>query len=48
MRIRTAAIAALLALGVLAPSAASADVCYDLQVNLNGETVVSETDCIEA
>ncbi len=48
MRIRALAIAALLALGVLAPTAASADICYDLDVVLNGDAIVDEADCIEA
>ncbi len=49
MRIRTFAVAALLALGVIAPvTAASADVCYDLDVVLNGSAVVDEADCIAA
>ena len=47
MRIRSILVAALLALGVLTPAtAASADVCYDLDVVLNGEAVVDESDCL--
>jgi hypothetical protein len=48
MRIRTLFLAALLAVGVLAPAAASADVCYSVDVVLNGEAVVDEADCVEA
>lgn len=48
MRIRTLFLAALLAVGVIAPATtASADVCYDLDVVLNGEALVDESDCIE-
>ena len=47
MRIRSMILAALLALGVIAPAtAASADVCYDVDVVLNGETVADEADCL--
>jgi hypothetical protein len=47
MRIRTLALAALLAVGVIAPATASAaDVCYDVDVVLNGEVVADEADCI--
>lgn len=46
MRIRALALAALLALGVLAPTAASADVCYDVDVVLNGDVLVDEADCL--
>lgn len=47
MRIRSMVLAALLALGIIAPaSAASADVCYDLDIQLNGSVVADEEGCI--
>lgn len=47
MRIRTLFVAGLLAVGVIAPAtAAQADICYDLDVNLNGTALVDESDCI--
>ena len=49
MRTRSFFVAALLVVGVIAPvTASSADVCYDLDVVLNGDAVVDEADCIEA
>ncbi len=49
MRIRAFFVTAVLALGIIAPATASgADVCYDLDVVLNGDVVVDESDCIEA
>jgi hypothetical protein len=47
MRIRTMFLAALLAVGVIAPAtAASSDICYDLDAQLNGEVLIDEADCI--
>lgn len=44
-RVLLAALFVLAAFGVAAP--ATADVCYDVDVVLNGEVVVDEADCIE-
>lgn len=45
MRIRTTLVAALLALGVLAPQAAHAQACYDVSVTVNGDAIVDEAGC---
>lgn len=47
MRIRNIAIAALLALGALVPTAANAATfCYDVDVVVNGDAVVDESACV--
>jgi len=48
MRLRTLLVTGLVAMGLLLPAAsASADVCYSVDVVLNGEAVVDQSDCID-
>ena len=47
-RLSLLTVGALCAIGAFAPSAGAAGTfCYDLQVNANGQSVVSETGCQE-
>ena len=47
MRMRALLVAGLMAIGVFAPTAASAaQVCYDVDVVLNGTALVAEEACL--
>ena len=50
MKVRTAIVAlvaALSSLALVAPAHAAGQVCYDVQANVNGGQVVSETGCVD-
>ena len=50
MKVRAMVVTALTALGslaLLAPAAQAGEICYDVQVNVQGEAVVSEAGCQE-
>ena len=45
LKIRAAIVSVVAVLALLAPSAQASQVCYDVQVNAQGQSVVSQTGC---